>query len=102
MGLVAEHPYKIVSTGKPKTEIRVGTKPNVMTTKDIVEKRKDITLTATAEASQGKFCEIWPQARTGLELLQGLIKNPIAKGAIGLVIGAGDAVSKSVCGSPTT
>ena len=69
-----------------------------MTTKEIVEKRNDIALAPTADAPQGKFCQLWPQARTGLELLQGIIKNPIAKGAIGVVIAAGDAVSQSICG----
>ncbi len=68
-----------------------------MTSKEIVANSKDISLEKAGVASQGKFCEVWPQAKTGLTLLQGIIKNPIAKAAIGIVIGAGDAVSKTVC-----
>lgn len=63
----------------------------------IVANREDISLTKAAAASQGKFCEIWPQAKTGLTLLQSILKNPIAKAAIGIAVGAGDAVAKSVC-----
>jgi hypothetical protein len=68
-----------------------------MTSKEIVANSKDISLEKSTVASQGKFCEVWPQAKTGLTLLQNIIKNPIAKAAIGIVIGAGDAVSKTVC-----
>jgi len=30
-------------------------------------------------------------------MLQGIIKNPVAKGAIGIVIAAGDAVAARIC-----
>jgi hypothetical protein len=69
-----------------------------MTPKEIISLRNNITLEKTTEASQGKFCEIWPKAKEGLELLQKVIKNPIAKLAIEIVIAAGDAVSKKICG----
>lgn len=81
-----------------KRDQRVGNKFKFMTAKEIVANREDISLVTTAAASQGKFCELWPQAKQGLVLLQSIIKNPIAKAAIGIVIGAGDAVAKSVCG----
>ncbi len=68
-----------------------------MNTKDIVTNSADITLDK-AIAQQHNFCNIWPNVKAGLVVLQGIIKNPIAKGAIGIVIAAGDAVAKQVCG----
>ena len=67
-----------------------------MNTNQIVQNSRDITL---VNVDQGKteFCKIWPQAKEGLDVLQGIIKNPIAKAAIGIVIAAGDAVSKNIC-----
>jgi len=43
------------------------------------------------------FCEGWPGAKTVLQTLQNLLKNPLAKAAIGIVIAAGDAVSSAIC-----
>ena len=70
-----------------------------MTAKEIVSNRQDISLIPTTAASKGKFCDIWPNAKEALTVLQSMVKNPIAKAAIGIVIGAGDAVAKTVCGS---
>jgi len=64
--------------------------------KSIKENVNDISLVAPG-TSKDKFCEIWPGAKKALELLQGIIKNPIAKGAIGIVIAAGDAVASKIC-----
>ena len=58
---------------------------------------KHITLEGNDENKQ-KFCKAWPAVKQGLQLLLGIIKNPIAKGAINLVISAGDAISASICG----
>ena len=58
---------------------------------------KDITLVGS-QSNQQKFCQAWPTVKTGLELLLGIIKNPIAKGAVQIVISAGDAISKKICG----
>lgn len=65
-----------------------------MEAKDIVKHSEDITLN---RIEGNRFCTIWPGAKEALTLLQSIIKNPIAKGAIGVVIAAGDAVSKQVC-----
>jgi hypothetical protein len=65
--------------------------------KSIRDNVNDISLLAAPAGSKNKFCEIWPGAKTALELLQGIIKNPIAKGAIGIVIAAGDAVASKIC-----
>ena len=58
---------------------------------------KDITLVGS-QSNQQKFCQAWPTVKTGLELLLGIIKNPIAKAAVQIVISAGDAISKKICG----
>lgn len=71
-----------------------------METDEIILKADDITLEqeGVAEADGGKnFCTAWPLAKPGLEILRDIIKNPIAKAAIGIVISAGDAVSSKVC-----
>lgn len=66
-----------------------------METKQIVENSKDISINNVAGSNN--FCRIWPGAKEALVLLQSIVKNPIAKGAIGIVIAAGDAVSKQIC-----
>ncbi|MCC6289719.1 MAG: hypothetical protein IT249_17725 [Chitinophagaceae bacterium] len=69
-----------------------------MTSKEIISHYKDISLTETTATVQNKFCDIWPNAKTALEILQQIIKNPIAKAAIGIVISTGDAIAKKLCG----
>jgi hypothetical protein len=53
-----------------------------------------ISLEAT---SAPEFCRLWPTVKTGLELLQGLLKNPVLKAIVGTIIGAGDAVASRIC-----
>ena len=65
--------------------------------KTITTNASDISLGSVAAGDKSKFCEIWPNAKSALVVLQGLIKNPIAKGAIGIVIAAGDAVASRIC-----
>lgn len=55
---------------------------------------------ATVDASG--FCNVWPQARQALLVLQGLIGaipgvSIFAKAAIGVVIAAGDAAASVLC-----
>jgi len=66
--------------------------------KTITGNAKDISLLPAPAGSKTTFCEVWPGAKKALELLQGLVKNPIAKAAIGIVIAAGDAVASKICG----
>lgn len=68
-----------------------------MNTTDIINNKADISITETA-AAKNQFCQVWPSVKTGLELLQNLLKNPIAKAAVGIVIAAGDGVSGKICG----
>ncbi|CAN5566609.1 hypothetical protein BH10BAC5_BH10BAC5_20110 [soil metagenome] len=63
---------------------------------DINKNLKDISLSGTKE-QKIEFCEAWPKVKSGLELLLGLVKDPIAKGAILLTIKAGDAISSIIC-----
>jgi hypothetical protein len=65
--------------------------------KTITGNANDISLVLPKGVAKNKFCDVWPGAKTALELLQGIIKNPIAKAAIGIVIAAGDAVSSRIC-----
>jgi len=62
-----------------------------------MENSQDISLESTASGTP-KFCELWPGGRQALQALQELIKNPIAKASVGIVIGAGNAVYSKKCG----
>jgi len=57
----------------------------------------DISLVSAPAAEKNKFCDVWPTAKKALTLLQEIVKNPIAKAAIGIVIAAGDAVASRIC-----
>lgn len=71
---------------------------SALSTKAITGNAKDISLTATRAGQRNNFCEIWPNAKMALEVLQQIIKNPVAKAAVGIVISAGDAVASRICG----
>ncbi|MBK6773323.1 MAG: hypothetical protein IPG78_14600 [Ignavibacteria bacterium] len=62
----------------------------------ILKEAKKISLEGS-KAERIDFCSAWPPAKQGLELLRSIVTNPIAKGAISLVIAAGDAVSSQIC-----
>jgi hypothetical protein len=52
--------------------------------------------------AQGTFCQVWPQAKSALELLNTFIGGIpgvgiFAKMSIGIVIAAGDAAHSAVC-----
>ncbi len=69
-----------------------------MDTRTIVSNSADISLESISAAKSTNFCTIWPNVKVGLELLRDLVKNPVVKATISIVIAAGDAVSKQVCG----
>lgn len=87
--------------GSRKGNHRVGAPKNKKTDMDdaqnILVNADDISLDQAADA-QPRFCQLWPGAKQGLEALREIIKNPIAKAAIGIAIAAGDAVSGQICG----
>ena len=56
----------------------------------------DITL-STTDDKKTKFCQSWPTAKIGLQLLADLVKNPIVKTIIQTVINAGDAIAATIC-----
>ena len=68
-----------------------------MDTQSIVTNGQDISLDAAGKNAE--FCKVWPEVQEGLQLLQGLVKNPFVKVSIGAVIAAGQAVSQQVCGA---
>ena len=57
---------------------------------------KTTSLEVTVKNSDD-FCAIWPQVKTGLETLENLINNSIAKKAIELVITLGDSIAENTC-----
>ena len=67
-----------------------------MDTQSIVTDGQNISLDAAGRNAE--FCKAWPEVEVGLQLLQGLVKNPFVKVSIGAVIAAGQAVSQKVCG----
>jgi hypothetical protein len=57
-----------------------------------------------ALGARENFCKVWPAARQGLEILKDIISvvpgvSIFAKGAIAVVIAAGDAASGALCKS---
>ncbi len=60
-------------------------------------KEKTTSIEVTVKNSDD-FCAIWPELKIGLERLESLINNPIAKKAIELVIVTGETISSNTCG----
>ena len=54
---------------------------------------------ATHEGQPAKevFCQYWADAKRGLDLLSAIVKNPIVKWIVIIVISLGDSVSEKVC-----
>lgn len=57
----------------------------------------NVTFEEGTEVQQNAFCGIWETARPALDILVLVIRNPIAKWIIGLVIMVGDKVKEKVC-----
>lgn len=63
---------------------------------------EDVSYDASAELANGAsaksiFCNGWPAAKVVLEAIAAMIKNPLVKIIINLVIKAGDALSNKIC-----
>lgn len=56
-----------------------------MITKDNI---KDVSLTASPDSVN--LCALWPAAKTGLQALESIVKNPFLKLSIQAVISLGD------------
>jgi hypothetical protein len=69
----------------------------VFNAKTITSNAKDISLVSAPAGSKNKFCEVWPTAKTALEILQSVVKNPAVKLIISTVIATGDAVASRIC-----
>lgn len=54
-------------------------------------------VTVQGRNAKDVFCNGWPAAKTVLESIAAMIKNPIVKVIIGIVIKAGDALSAKIC-----
>lgn len=57
-----------------------------------------VSFEENSEVHQNAFCSIWETAKPALELLIQIIKNPIVKWVIEIVITVGDRVKQKVCG----
>ena len=68
-----------------------------MNTQEISKNVDSISLDETALAGQSKLCQLWPTVEEGLQVLEGLIKNPIVKVSIEAIIAAGDAIIGKIC-----
>jgi len=68
-----------------------------MDTQSIVSNAQNISL--DPGGNNAEFCKVWPEVQEGLQLLQGIVKNPFVKVSIGAVIAAGQAVSQQICGA---
>ena len=44
------------------------------------------------EQEKLSFCELWPNVKRGLELLKTIIRNPVVKATIDIVIRLGDSI----------
>jgi len=50
-----------------------------------------------SDAQKVDFCKEWPCAKRALELLRDIIKNPIVKGVLQVIIEAGDKICGKIC-----
>lgn len=64
---------------------------------DVEAFRSDIDTTQIDADIKKLFCEHWETAKSVLEALRDLLKNPIVKAIISTVIAAGDAVHSAIC-----
>lgn len=62
----------------------------------ILKNVNNISLSGKLE-EQKKFCQLWPDVKAGLLLFQTIIKNPVVKVVINIIIVAGDAVQTKIC-----
>ncbi len=50
---------------------------------------------------QKDFCAAWPDAKIGLNLLEGILKNPFEKFALNILIEVGNEIQKNICPANT-
>jgi hypothetical protein len=53
--------------------------------------------TVTGQSAKNVFCKGWPSTKVVLESIAAMVKNPVVKILIGIVIKAGDALSIKIC-----
>lgn len=63
---------------------------------------EDVTLDLDSTNDNGEkakdiFCDYWPTTKAGLETTILIVKNPIVKGIIRIIIAVGDGISKKLC-----
>ena len=66
-----------------------------------LENLENVTLDLEAKDESHKvkdiFCEHWAQSRKGLQLVTLMVKNPIVKLIVNIVINIGDGIKDKIC-----
>jgi hypothetical protein len=62
----------------------------------------DSAAVVNGENAKDIFCKDWASAKKVLTAAQTMIKNPIVKMIIGILINVGDGLQKNICPAPTT
>lgn len=70
---------------------------NLNKLKDLDNVSLDMEAEHNGEKAKEVFCNYWEGTRRGLELLMAMVKNPIAKGIIMIVLAVGDGVQNKIC-----
>ena len=52
---------------------------------------------ASWETAQKVFCAGWPATKQVLEAIESMVKNPIVRIVIGIIVKAGDALAAKIC-----
>ena len=72
-----------------------------MRLKDL-ENLENVSLNLEAEHHNGEkakdiFCEHWANSKKGLELVYTMVKNPVVKLIVTIVIAVGDGIQSKIC-----
>jgi hypothetical protein len=69
-----------------------------MEAQELMMDAKSISLNGASNGvSKEEFCKRWPDAKSALEHLRDMVKNPVMKAVVNTVIKSGDTVAGVVC-----
>jgi hypothetical protein len=58
--------------------------------------QRDLATSPATQSAKDEFCKAWPSVKAGLGILLQIVKDPVSKMVIGLVIAVGDAAHKAL------
>ena len=64
---------------------------------DIENVTLDLSAEHKGEKAKEVFCENWDNSKKGLELVIVMVKNPIVKLIVNIVIAVGDGIQSKIC-----